>query len=170
MALSCSETDSPSGPPWSAPASCSSLRLATRISKNSSRFAHEMHRNLTRSSSGMRAVLRLLQYALVEFQERELAVDVRAAASARSVSFIRASRPKRAARPGIARPPPPPGGAAGSSRSPPPPRRPDAARPAPKAIPMCRRGISPSHRPASGSAPGSCTVCGFLCTPFTRYS
>ena len=53
IAFSCSGTDSPSGAPCTAPASSSCFRPATRISKNSSRFAHEMHRNFTRSSSGI---------------------------------------------------------------------------------------------------------------------
>ncbi len=76
IAFNCSGTDKPSGPACTAPASNSSLRLATRISKNSSRMAQEMHKNRTRSSSGMLAILGLLQHALIEFQKRQLAVEI----------------------------------------------------------------------------------------------
>ena len=76
IAFNWSATDRPSGPPWAAPASSSSLRPATRISKNSSRLAQEMHRNLTPFEQRDAAVLGLLQHALIELQERQLPVDV----------------------------------------------------------------------------------------------
>ena len=52
------------------------FRPATRISKNSSRLLDEMHRNLQPLEQRHRLVERLREHALVEFEQRQLAIDV----------------------------------------------------------------------------------------------
>ena len=63
------------------------LSSATRTMKNSSRFELKMARNFTRSSSGTRRVLRLLEHAAVELEPGQLAIDE---ASAFIASALRA--------------------------------------------------------------------------------
>ena len=50
--------------------------VATRTMKNSSRLVPVMARNLTRSSSGCDAILRLREHALVERQPAQLSIDI----------------------------------------------------------------------------------------------
>ena len=82
----------------SEPSSRRCFSPATRISKNSSRLVHEIVRNLTRSSSGTRVVLRLRQHAPVELEQRELAVDVELRRLERDFVHGRSTRHKKQAR------------------------------------------------------------------------
>ena len=65
----------PSGRTCAEPSSSSCLSPATRISKNSSRLAEEMHRKLQPLEQRHPRVERLRQHPLVELERGQLAVD-----------------------------------------------------------------------------------------------
>ena len=76
MAVSCSGMVMLSAASCPPPSSCSCFSPATRISKNSSRLLHEMHRNLQPLEQRHRLVEGLVQHPLVELEERQFPVDV----------------------------------------------------------------------------------------------
>ena len=66
----------PSGPVSTTPFSICRFRPATRTMKNSSMFEPTNDRNISRSSSGLDAILRFLQHAALKIEQAQLAIDV----------------------------------------------------------------------------------------------